>query len=476
MCVNPNTNMNLGYLLDELINIAQKPKTDFAISMNMTPSGLSKILTGSRLPSLKEKKLFIQQAADYFAESIYSHGCYLKLINLFPVIYNFKAMDDLRTFLTYALEFAIDNDTAGAHQINLEFNKRGFFYLGTTPVLNLLCIILSHYINSCSDESLEVYSTIPTYDPAYSDIFLKTLLINPNKCTHVTLNQFFDGSIHESSIKGKGISLNFISFSQRGFKLNLWSAASDLGQPFLLIKGKLLLMFDSQIDGTPLLIPIIHRSYLNLFYNSLMNKDVQKISYGRDEVIEFLQNNAEVAAQVLERGIDSVYNFLLIGYLLEKNEIESMEQAQEIKDFAWPLFQSILNKQTQIFLSRKDLDQFATSGKVIIPFIGTYSIPTEQRMAYMQRMNTYLQADEHGDKFKIIDNKLNNMAIIYIEKKCLIYAFDGEYALEKIHVFDTDKVKPMLDRLMLPSQTTALEFSGELWQAYQEDLLSKIYV
>lgn len=37
--------MRTGVLLEELINIAKIPKTDFALSMNMTPSGLSKILT-----------------------------------------------------------------------------------------------------------------------------------------------------------------------------------------------------------------------------------------------------------------------------------------------------------------------------------------------------------------------------------------------------------------------------------------------
>ncbi|WP_018752958.1 ERCC4 domain-containing protein [Paenibacillus sanguinis] len=470
-----NRNNNFGYLLDELIDIAQKPKTDFAISMNMTPSGLSKILTGSRLPSIKEKKLFIQQAADYFAESIYSHGCYLKLINLFPVIYNFRAMDDLRTFLTYALEFALDNDMAPTHQVNLEFSKRGFFYLGTVPVLNMLCIIMSHYVNISSDESLEVFSTIPTYDPAYSDILRKTLLFNPDKCTNVIFNQFFDGTIDESSMNGKGVSINFITLNQRGFNMNLWSSTGDLGQPFLLFKGKLLLMFDSQIDGTPLLIPIVHRNYLTLFYNSLMNKDIRKISYGRSEIIELLQNNDETVTKVLERGIDSVYSFLPIAYLLEKHEIQAMEHVQEIRDFTWRLFQSILNKHTEIFLSRKNLDDFIASGKVIIPFIGTYPLPPEERIPYMQRMGAYMQRDEHKDKFKVIDNKLKNIVILYVESKCLIYAFDDEYALEKIHVFDSDKVKPMLDRLML-SKSIPLKFSGDMWQAYQEDLLSKIYV
>ncbi|GAA0086949.1 hypothetical protein UT300007_33900 [Clostridium sp. CTA-7] len=49
--------MEIGTLLEELINIAQISKTDFAISMNMTPSGLSKILTGRRLPLFREKRL-----------------------------------------------------------------------------------------------------------------------------------------------------------------------------------------------------------------------------------------------------------------------------------------------------------------------------------------------------------------------------------------------------------------------------------
>ncbi len=57
--------MKTGKLLEELIDIAKTSKTDFAISMNMTPSGLSKILKGGRLPFFKGK------------ESIQQTGCCL---------------------------------------------------------------------------------------------------------------------------------------------------------------------------------------------------------------------------------------------------------------------------------------------------------------------------------------------------------------------------------------------------------------
>ena len=55
--------MKIGLLLEKLIDTAQTTKTDFALNMNMTPSGLSKILKGARLPFIKEKRSFSRQAA-----------------------------------------------------------------------------------------------------------------------------------------------------------------------------------------------------------------------------------------------------------------------------------------------------------------------------------------------------------------------------------------------------------------------------
>ena len=46
--------MKAGQLINSLFEISGVSKTDFAIFMNMSPSGLSKILTGSRLPPQKE--------------------------------------------------------------------------------------------------------------------------------------------------------------------------------------------------------------------------------------------------------------------------------------------------------------------------------------------------------------------------------------------------------------------------------------
>lgn len=458
--------MHIGTLLEQLIEISRQSKTDFALAMNMTPSGLSKILTGNRLPATKEKKKFIKDAADYFTEHIYSHACYLNFTDIFPVLYNFKSVEELNSFLIFAIEYALDKDLAAANQVNLEFTERGFYYIGRHSVLNLICILLSDYLTEENPEKLDIYSTIPTSLPAYSDIFLKSIIVNPDKCTNVILNHFFNGSIHESSIKGNGVSLNFISATQRGLDLYLWEAHEDLGQPFLLIKGKLLLIFNSQLDGSPLLIPVTHKGFLNKFHGSLMAKNIRKISYNKQEVVTYLERNPETISQVLEQGIDKIINFIPIGYSLQSEDIHAIPHHEQIGEWMLKLLQSVLLNNTEFSISLTTLDKFAKTGKLIVPFIGVCTFPFEDRLAYLQRFDPYLGEADNYDNIKVLDSRLVNMAFFYAGEYCLIYAIDQEYALEKIHIFSADKVRDMLDKMTSVNNFTTLSFSDELWQTY----------
>ncbi len=135
--------MNMSSLLEKLIIVSKRNKTDFALSMNMTPSGLSKILTGGRLPNVKDRHSFTEKAAGYFAEAIYGHGCYLKLAEVFPFSYEFRTRDELRYFFLAAIEYALDQDLTVENSVNLSYSDRGFYYLGRRSVLNNLCVLLS---------------------------------------------------------------------------------------------------------------------------------------------------------------------------------------------------------------------------------------------------------------------------------------------------------------------------------------------
>ena len=78
--------MKLNILLLELFQISGVSKTDFALHMNMSPSGLSKLLSEKKSLDLSERKGFASNAAYFFSKSIYGLGCHLKFKNVFPII------------------------------------------------------------------------------------------------------------------------------------------------------------------------------------------------------------------------------------------------------------------------------------------------------------------------------------------------------------------------------------------------------
>ena len=117
--------MTTGALLDALIEIAGISKSEFAMDSFMTPSGLSLILSGKRLPGLKDKELFCQQAASVLAGHIYEPYCFPKFKQLFPVIYDFHSQHELESFLQQALEYVMDRDLALANDQDLDYPDHG---------------------------------------------------------------------------------------------------------------------------------------------------------------------------------------------------------------------------------------------------------------------------------------------------------------------------------------------------------------
>lgn len=66
--------MKTGELLDSLISISGISKTDYAISVYTTPSGLSFILSGKRLPRPTEKRLFANNQPPFWQPKSLNHN------------------------------------------------------------------------------------------------------------------------------------------------------------------------------------------------------------------------------------------------------------------------------------------------------------------------------------------------------------------------------------------------------------------
>lgn len=458
--------MEIGRLLEELIDMAQVSKTDFAISMNMTPSGLSKILTGKRLPQFREKTVFCKQAANYFAEATYCHGCYLKYKNIFPVIYDFDSKYELGMLLSYAIEYTLDKNLSEENNVNLDYPERELSFLGKKTILNMFCVILSDSIINDRTIPLEFFSTLPLSNRLYSDTLGRIKIINPKMKKNISFNHFLDFLSLEASCDDKNTDiLSSIVKAQQYVDLNLWKSSKEIDSSFLLLKGQFLLLFSIQMDGTPLMVLITHKSYLTVFFNSLMKKNAKKISYNKNEAIAALEADPLLIDKLTGNHIDAVFNFISIGYLIDKKELENAACKESIKKIILKLFNDVLLKEASFFVTIDAMISIYLTGKAFVPLIGAIDIAPDERIAYLERFASYINEKSH-DKFRVVNSDLPKVAILCAHDLSLVYMIDSEDGSEKIHCFQTDMINTGLTRKIEEGTMTIMDFSSDLWDTY----------
>jgi hypothetical protein len=460
--------MRIGLLLEELIDIAQTAKTDFAISMNMTPSGLSKILKGGRLPFIKEKRSFSRQAAAYFAESLYSYRCYFKFLPIFPVIYDFSSKYELEMFLSCALEYALDKDFEDENDGKPVLPDREASFLGKKNILNLFCVLVSDHITSGNDIPLEFFSTLPLFDHLYFDIFQRIKITDTKKQENIPFNHFINISCLESSSTDYNLeTLAAIPRAQKYLDLNLWEITEEIGTPFLLLRGQFLMLFSIQLDGTPLMTFITQKSYLTTFYNALTRKNIRKISYDGKEAKAALANDPSLLFRLTNGPVKAVYNFISIGYLIHEEEMKNVDSDEVIKKAILELFHSILTDETDFYVNIDAMIGFQSSGHAIIPLLGIVNIPLEERIPYLKRFDSYIRK-ENLDRIRIVNRELPKVAVLCAKGMSLIYLTDDNS--EKIHYFRTDMINNNLKREIAENNMKLMDFSVDLWNIFLDEM------
>jgi hypothetical protein len=459
--------MKTGALLESLINLAQIQKTDLAISMNMTPSGLSKILTGKRLPFFKEKRAFSRQAAGYFAEAIFCRDCYLKLKNIFPILYDFSTKYELETFLTYAIDYTLSSDFFEENGGDRDYPDRELSFLGKTTILNMFCVTISDYFMTEPETPLEFYSSLPTIDPFYSDIFSRLKFSVAENGRRISFHHLFDTPSFEASAGRSDTDiLSYLSKMEQYVDLTLWQAEEKVA-PFFLLKDRFLLVFSNQIDGrTPLMTFITHKSYLTLFFHSLTKKNARKISYSGDEVAKLLETDPFLITRLAGGHFDAVYNFLPIGYLSSPEEFAQMNGKEPVKKGISDLFRCAIEKSDSFFISVDSLSSFYNTGKVIVPLLGTLEIAKDLRIPYLMRYDTVIDKGALHGKVRITNNALPKMYALCAKEFSLIYLNGATRGSEKIHYFHSDIVRDILDDEVAVDSMQYVEFDHELWNSY----------
>ncbi|WP_312426804.1 hypothetical protein [Lacrimispora sp.] len=466
--------MKTGRLLEELIDISQTTKTDFAISMNMSPSGLSKILKGGRLPLLKEKGEFSKQAAAYFADALYGHCCYLKLIHIFPVIYDFNSRYELERFLSYALEYAIDEDFDEDNNGNLSFCNRNSSFMGNKVILNMFCMFVSNYIMDGSDVPLEFYSNIPFFDRAYSDIFPRIKISNSRNQVRAVFNYFLNNTAIELSISEYSIDLFYsIVKAQEHVDLNFWKITKEMNCSFLFLKGKFILLFSLPLDRVSLMTLVTDIGYLNIFSDALAKMEAKKISYSGREAAAALELDPSIPNWIMDKHVDVVYNFIPIGYLVGEKDLKSAEGMEVSKRTILEFFHRVMDGETIFFMALNAMHEFCALGKAIVPLFGAIDFSPKERIQYLQKFNALIN-DKSFDKIRALDGEQPKAAVICLQGLNVIYMIDQDYKNEKIHYFETNLFQDIIERQITKYAMKVTEFSPELWQAYISDVTKKL--
>ena len=460
----------VGRLLNELVTIAKTSKTDFALHMNMTPSGLSKILTEKRLPMLKEKWEFCNQAANYFSQHIYARNCYLKLQSVFPIVYDFDSRHELEQFLCTAIEYALNCDFAADNKAPSNYYDKGPYYMGDKMILNILCILISdEMVNKPDNEKFIFYSSFFNYDMYYDEIFKRIQSSCPEKMRNVVINYLVDLSQFDTLTVHQFDILSNITRIQEYAQMNLWEIKKQIDNPFILLKGKFLVYFTTQIDGTMFMQLINHKSYLTIFHNTLLNGNINKLSYTSEEAIKYLEQHPSFVDKLTDSGINAIYNFLCMGYLVRDDDINRKENRVTLNKQMQKLFKQFLSDNSDFYVSTYAMTEFYTQGKTIVPLSGEIRIPLESRITFLKRFNKYIPSNSHK-KLKIITNDFPPVTILFTGSYTIIYTYNSTDKLEKLHVFTTRKMYDIIYNQIQYKIKNMIDLNYELWDTYINDL------
>lgn len=462
-----------GVLLETLINISKISKTDFAIYLNMAPSGLSKILNGSRLPYSKEKKQFSRMAAGYFAEALYCHNCQIKLKSIFPVIYDFHSKFELENFLSLAIAYAINKDLDDESGAFLNFPNSELSYLGINNILNMLCILTSDYIVSSAGESVEFFSTISICSLFYSDILQRVQLLDTTADKPAVFHQFLTSSTDECVQKNdKTNYLSSIVHAQKYVDLYLWELSEKPDNPYLLLKGKFLLIFCRQPDGTPLMTCIRQKSHVVSCLAALLKMKCNKMTYSQSEIKQILTEHPSHLSKLLEQQPNSLFTSIPMGYLVTEEDLKNSKSDKKNKRLIIDFFKEVLSNDTEFYITIDAMMKFCITGTVVVPLIGQIDIPPDRRIAYLKRLNHFIR-NKPLNKIIIINSTLPEMTVFGSESQSMIYLLDFNLQ-DKVHTFPSREINNILQREFAGNPQKIVHFSVELWNSYLDEMALKI--
>ncbi len=465
--------MKTAYLVEELISLAGITKKDFAASVLMSPSGLSRFLSGHQMLDLRDHKSFSNGAAQILTAAIFEPNCHLRLGELFPFIFEFTTRNDLQIFLNCAIAYALELDFAGEYDIYLDYQEKESFYYKQRQVLNMSCIVLSDFLHEVKEENLEFYSTLPLLfgELPYS---LKRVFFNNSKQQKIYWNQslnFEQAALADDYVQVHN-PFGKIHQLEQHFDLYFWETDHNDKQHYLLLKNHCLLVFDVLPDGAPTLKIIRNKNYLLRFLQFIDKSWGRKLTFNQDEARQLLQNDPALLTRLLDRGLRALYNFVPINYVLSASEMEETGASEEQRELMQDFLHAILKADADLYFSSAAISEFSRSGKAIVPLTGIVTVPEEKRVEIMERLEAET-SPKMRKRSKLMYTSMSGAAILCTQDLSLLYMVNQDGTSEKIHLFFMRNIAEYLENDFRKKQFRLVEYTRSRWQAYLDEVRSR---
>ena len=259
---------------------------------------------------------------------------------------------------------------------------------------------------------------------------------------------------------------------EQSFDLYFWESNSSDKQHYILLKKNCLLIFAALPDAAPTLKLIRNKNYLVRFLQFIDKSWGRKLSFNGEEARHLLDQDPALLTGLLDRGLQAVYNFVPVNYVLTAGEMAETGASPEERERMQNFLHAVIKSDADFYYSSAAVSEFSRSGKAIVPLTGLVSIPEERRVELLQRLEAEVNP-EMRRRSRLIYTSMSNAAILCCQDMSLLYMINQDGSSEKIHFFLMKNVAEYLEEDYRRKQFRLVDYSKSRWQAYLDEVSSR---
>lgn len=459
--------MTFHELLDIFINISDIPKNTLAVTLNISPSALSKYLSGSRLPPAYLIRDFIDITAELLAPAIMTEERLRLLDDHFVFLYKFENVDELREFIEDALSYYYDlsdsDDGTG-------FLAGNTVRVGIMKILNFLCLHCSRWADGKTDLTREnLYSSVWMHR-ILGGVIASRLKLN-SKAKGAPAFHF---SIHPENI-GRRKSLvklasefeQYLSF----FNLFFWTSEGRPEEQFFYLPDHSLILFEFVHYEEPIMLLVTDKAYLKRIEPSLMRYFTRSLTHTRDSMEQFIRKKGPALIRLCEDEGVFAFSFFPYSMLFSEETRQKLIPDPNAAALYQAVFDHVVCNPSRAVLSLNALREFLRTGVMCLPFYKDLEVDQSFIFEYLTLYVRRLCGEGHST-LRLYRNNLKYTFLFCLKDRAVFFFRANEHNEDKFLIIPIpqEHLSYMLLQDTFEEHFVTISLNADNWELYTHTL------